>query len=63
MSAKLYNYPPSPWYRLSRDGEILVIGSEIECWNWIHRNTPFSVSEALQRQGFKMEPELKESQT
>jgi hypothetical protein len=27
-----------------------------ECFKWIHRNTPFSFSEAITRQGYKVEP-------
>jgi hypothetical protein len=59
MDREDYGYTSSPTnrYILSRDNKEIIRGSEEECWRWIHRNTPQSVSYALEFGGYKMAPE------
>lgn len=54
-----YNYAASAnnRYILALDGKEVMRGSEEECWRWIHRNTPQSVSYALEYGGYTISPE------
>lgn len=54
----LYPYDPTHKgpFRLTRDGAEILIGTEGECWTWIHRHASSSVEHALRWEGWKMEP-------
>lgn len=59
MSSNLYPYQPTHEdgpYRLTRDGKEILVGTEGECWTWIHRNCGYSVEHALRYEGYRMEP-------
>lgn len=43
-------------YRLTRDGKELLVGTERECWVYIHRMEPCSVSHALKFEGYAITP-------
>jgi hypothetical protein len=42
-------------YRLYRDGELILKGSEQDCWNYIHQHHNFSVAHALKWEGYRIE--------
>jgi hypothetical protein len=44
--------PTEILFVLSRDGTIIMTASEIMCWQYIHRNHPYSVAHALQYEGY-----------
>jgi hypothetical protein len=45
---------------LSRDGKEVLRGEEIDLWEYIHKNHPYSVSHALKHKGYEIEPEGEE---
>ena len=53
-----YNYPASPTkvYRLSKMGQEILVGTEQECWSYLHRQTPYSVTHALRWGGYRIWP-------
>jgi len=55
-----YPYIPSPTgrYVLSRDGKVVMRGTEQEVWTYIHTNHSYSVEHALKYEGFKLQPDL-----
>jgi len=42
-------------WRLSRDGVLIMEGSEYNCWTYLHRMHPYSVDHACKHEGFKLE--------
>lgn len=44
-----------PWV-LTRDGVEVITGTELECWQWIHSHTSFSVDHACRHEGYTMRP-------
>lgn len=57
-----YGYPPAERYTLTRDGKPLMIGTEAECWNYLHATHACSVSHALRWEGYKLEPASRPAQ-
>ena len=56
-TVNLYGYPVGfKKYQLSRDGVVVRVGTEDECWHWLHMNHCYSVHHALKYEGYKMEP-------
>jgi hypothetical protein len=55
---KLYPYDTSPTgtYLLSRDGEEVFRGSELGCFQFIHKTHSYSMSHALLYEGYSMTP-------
>lgn len=47
---------PDPSYRLLRDGEDVMVGTEQEIWSWLHRNHSYSVGHALKYEGYSIKP-------
>jgi hypothetical protein len=47
---------PTNLFELYRDGELLMVGTELDCINYVHQNHAFSFHEALTHQGFTWEP-------
>lgn len=45
-------------YVLSRDGKELLRGTEAEVWAHMHRILPYSISHALEFEGYGIEPEV-----
>lgn len=45
---------PDPVYVLSRDGAEVCRGLYLECVAWIHRNHCYSLSHALQFEGYTL---------
>ena len=43
-------------YKLIHDKKTVFVGSEGECWRWIHANDSFSVSHALKYEGYEIKP-------
>lgn len=43
-------------YRLSRDGREVMIGTERECWLYIHRTHSYSVDWAQRWEGYSLTP-------
>lgn len=41
-------------YRLARDGETVTVGTETECWGYIHANHCYSVHHALTHEGYTL---------
>lgn len=49
-------------YVLTRDGEEVMRGTELETWRYIHWNHCYSVSYACQYAGYKITPEVEHEQ-
>ena len=45
----------APQCILRRDGVVVCRGTELELWSYIHRNHSYSVSHALQYEGYSIE--------
>jgi hypothetical protein len=56
MEPKYYNYKKSPSnsYVLSRDGKVILRGTEQDAWKWLLANTPHSVGHCLAWEGYKL---------
>ena len=44
-----------PW-ELRRDGNLILTGTEQDCWQYIHSNHSFSVDWALAHEGYSIRP-------
>jgi hypothetical protein len=51
-----YQTSPTGVYILTRDGQEKMRGTEIEIWQWMHRNLGYSVEHALRYEGWKITP-------
>ena len=51
-----YGYSPTNDYVLTRDGKEVHRGTEESVWQYLHSNHGYSVSHALQFEGYKIEP-------
>jgi len=52
-----YGYSPTNDYVLTRDGKEVHRGTEESVWRYLHSNHGYSVSHALQFEGYKIEPQ------
>lgn len=54
----LYGYDESQVnrYELTRDGATVHVGTEQECWAFIHARHSYSVDWALRYEGYRMTP-------
>lgn len=43
-------------YRLTRDGEEIMVGTELEILTYIHRKHSYSMQHALEHEGYRLEP-------
>lgn len=50
-----YPYQSASMYVLFKDNELVIKGTEGECWNYLHHNTSSSVYWALSYEGWRME--------
>jgi hypothetical protein len=53
-----YIKSPNGRYVLSRDGKIVMRGTEEEVWRYIHNTHGYSVGHALKHEGYKIQPDL-----
>lgn len=50
-------------FELLRDGERVLVGTEIECWDYILDNHSFSVHWACENEGYEIRPLARTPQT
>lgn len=49
-------------YEVRRDGKLLFVGPEAECWHFIHKHTSYSVDWAMKYEGWTITPKFPENE-